>query len=153
MEELLFGVESSRPASLLVCNGEETRPPSSSAASISTGSDSSSTSLIDFSSSRNDSPSYRFELGAIERGLSSAISCSRESLLDELLGEIRRSSTTSLASTPGSISEVEGESVFEYKLRRSEAELRTLGEWQELCVLPQGLGLVAGARSLHKLIQ
>lgn len=63
-------------------------------------------------------------------GLGLAATVSRESLLDELLGDIRRSCATSLASTPTmvSLSEGEGENVFECRLRRSEAELGTLGK-------------------------
>lgn len=68
--------------------------------------------------------------GAIKERLSTDGSISRESLLDELLGDIRRHScATSLASTPSmmlSLSEGETENVFECKLRRSEAELRSL---------------------------
>lgn len=75
--------------------------------------------------------SLKLELASIELGLSAT--ASRESLLDELLGDIRRSCATSLASTPtlvGSHSEEgdEGENVFECKLRRSEAELQTLSK-------------------------
>ena len=106
------------------------------------GSDSSSsplstTSLIDFSvldkpsktAARN---SLKLELANIEHGLSATTS--RESLLDELLGDIRRSCGTSLASTPTtmvSLSEGEQENVFECKLRRSEAELGSLGQWSQ----------------------
>ena len=86
------------------------------------------------SSKRGPGPpaALKLELESIELGLSSANTdtVSRESLLDELLGDIRRSCATSLASTPTmvSLSEGEGENVFECRLRRSEAELRTLGE-------------------------
>jgi hypothetical protein len=74
--------------------------------------------------------SLKLELANIE--LSLAATASRESLLDELLGDIRRSCGTSLASTPtlvASQSDGEGENVFECKLRRSEAELRSLSKW------------------------
>lgn len=58
-------------------------------------------------------------------------------LLDELLGDIRRSVGTSLASTPTLVSSDgdRGDSVFECKLRRSEAELRTLGKEFALFIL------------------
>ena len=70
--------------------------------------------------------SLKLELANIQLGLSATTS--RESLLDELLGDIRRS--CSLASTPTVVSqsEGEGENVFDCKLRRSEAELRTLSK-------------------------
>lgn len=55
----------------------------------------------------------------------------KESILDELLSDIRRSCGPSLASTPtvASLSEGENsvESVFDCRVRRSEAEMRTLG--------------------------
>lgn len=60
---------------------------------------------------------------------------STDSLLDELLCEIRRSVTTSLTSTPtGGLSSDggEGESAFECRIRRSEAELKTMGELSSL---------------------
>lgn len=84
---------------------------------------------------KKDAPSsLKLELASIELGLSTTTS--RESLLDELLGDIRRSCATSLASTPtvvGSYSDgEEGENVFDCKLRRSEAELRTLSKWIHL---------------------
>ena len=68
------------------------------------------------------------ELSNAQLDLSTATS--RESLLDELLGDIRRSCPTSLASTPTmvSYSEGEGESVFDYKLKRSETELAAMGQ-------------------------
>ena len=52
-------------------------------------------------------------------------------LLDELLGDIRRSVGTSIASTPTLMSSDgdRGDSVFECKLRRSKAELRSLGKY------------------------
>lgn len=53
---------------------------------------------------------------------------STDCLLNELLGDIRRSRTTSLASTPTNISsDYETENVFDVK-NRSEAELWKLGE-------------------------
>lgn len=88
----------------------------------------STSSLMDFSASKHSSRALKLELDKI--GLNLEATVSRESLLDELLGDIRRSCATSLASTPTmvSLSEGEGENVFECRLRRSEAELRTLGE-------------------------
>ena len=54
---------------------------------------------------------------------------STDCLLNELLGDIRRSRTTSLASTPTNISsDYETENVFDVK-NRSEFELRKMGEW------------------------
>lgn len=53
---------------------------------------------------------------------------STDPLLDELLGDIRKSCATSLASTPTLVSsDGDRDSIFECKLRRSEAELRSLG--------------------------
>ena len=96
-----------------------------------TSSPHSTTSLIDFSVlDRPPTDGLKLELANIELGLMATTS--RESLLDELLGDIRRSCGTSLASTPTtmvSLSEGETENnVFECRLRRSEAELRSLGE-------------------------
>ena len=76
--------------------------------------------------------SLESELSNIELNLS--MTASRESLLDELLGDIRRSCATSLASTPtlslsfSDASEQDLDNVFDCKLRRSETELRTLGK-------------------------
>ncbi len=52
-------------------------------------------------------------------------------ILDELLDDIRRSRTASLASTPTQLSsDCENESVIQCEEgRRSEAELRGMGEW------------------------
>ena len=52
-------------------------------------------------------------------------------ILDELLDDIRRSRTTSQASTPTQLSsDCENESVFQCdEGRRSEAELRGMSEW------------------------
>lgn len=90
----------------------------------------STSSLIDFSDPSTNAKlnTLESELAHIEQGLSSTTS--RESLLDELLGDIRRSCATSVSSTPSlAASEGEGEAnVFDCKLRRSEAELRTLSE-------------------------
>ena len=107
--------------------GSSTGEESSSASS----SPMSTTSLVDFSVlDKPSTPSLKLELDNIEMGLTATTS--RESLLDELLGDIRRSCGTSIASTPtgmASLSDGEAESnVFECRLRRSEAELRTLGE-------------------------
>ena len=64
--------------------------------------------------------------------LASSDSChSADPLLDELLGDIRRSCGTSLASTPTAVSsdgDWKGDSVFECKLRRSRAELHSLSK-------------------------
>lgn len=88
----------------------------------------STSSLMDFSTTKHSPGSLKLDLDKMELNLTATVS--RESLLDELLGDIRRSCATSLASTPTmvSLSEGEGENVFECRLRRSEAELRTLGE-------------------------
>ena len=108
-----------------------------SSASSNSASPRSTSSLMELNSSSSKRPSasrsLKLELESIEMGLSATIS--RESLLDELLGDIRRSCATSLASTPTmvSLSEGEGENVFECRLRRSEAELRTLGELTGVC--------------------
>lgn len=107
----------------------------SSSSGSASASPSSSSSLLDFPSVqlRKDAPSsLKLELENIEQSLAATTtSTSRESLLDELLGDIRRSCATSLASTPTLVSqsEGEGENVFECKLRRSETELRTLSKW------------------------
>jgi len=62
--------------------------------------------------------------------MSSSPKSNKENILDELLSDIRRSCATSLASTPTGISLSEGESTdtfLDCKVRRSKAELRTLG--------------------------
>lgn len=62
----------------------------------------------------------------------SSLKTNKEFILDELLSDIRRSCATSLASTPTAVSFSDGETseaFLDCKVRRSEAELRTLGTW------------------------
>lgn len=68
------------------------------------------------------------KLRTVDQELSATVS--QESLLGELLGDIRRapSLASSTPNTVVSLSEGEGENVFDCKLRRSKAELKSLGE-------------------------
>ena len=140
-EAFFFGADSEAASSREgSCGGYSIRSSSNGSSTSSStggeGSDASSprsitTSLVDFSVLDNPPQSgLKLELAKIELGLSATTS--RESLLDELLGDIRRSCGTSVASTPTMASFSEGETennVFECRLRRSEAELRTLGQF------------------------
>ena len=73
------------------------------------------------------------QLGAGEKVRTDQLTAtvSQESLLGELLGDIRRapSLASSTPNTVVSLSEGEGENVFDCKLRRSKAELKSLGEF------------------------
>ena len=72
-----------------------------------------------------------FDSCSLPRLYSSSPRTNKENILDELLSDIRRSCATSLASTPTAVSFSEGEATdafLDCKVRRSQAELRTLGK-------------------------
>ena len=140
----MFSADDTHRLSTSYGNGGST---SSSAGSDSASSPRSTSSLLDFPRvkvGKDVAPSsLKLELANIELGLSATTS--RESLLDELLGDIRRSCATSLASTPTVVSgqsDGEGENVFDCKLRRSEVELRTLSELVGMEFIGRTAGLV-----------
>ena len=125
-EKLRLHEESERDLS--VHGGNRDKNGSFSSMEIGSGSDQETTELqgntVNTSQTADGRPNHlNFELDSYP---------STDSLLDELLCEIRRSVTTSLTSTPtGGLSSDggEGENVFECRMRRSEAELKTLGEF------------------------
>ncbi len=132
-DEFFFGAdhEASRLATYSTRSSSSNGSSNTGGESDSSTSPRSTASLVDFSVlDKPSSASLKLELANIELGLSATTS--RESLLDELLGDIRRScGSTSVASTPTMVSMSEGEpenNVFDCRLRRSEAELRTLGQ-------------------------
>ena len=91
---------------------------------------SSSTSIEGGDNSNSVSPNSSPPLGLEELDLYE-VRTRKESILDELLSDIRRSCANSSASTPTSstavLSEGERDGVFDCRMFQSEAEMRTLG--------------------------